>query len=235
MDTSRRLAARAQRSARRIAVAWLVAGALAVMLPVLAADEPPKEWDGLVRVSSKQIDHLYKLPEADFSGYKRVRLDPIEVEFDKNWNPNSSERSASRRLNNSDLEKIKKTLAEEFRKVFTEELTKNGYPVVDQDDDDVLRVSAAIANLYITAPDKPSAGRSRTYTTNAGHMTLVAELRDSVTGKLMARAVDSVQARDTGTFMVTTSVTNMAGARTALSKWARVLREGLDAATGRAK
>jgi hypothetical protein len=235
MDTGRRLAARAHRSARHVGVAWLVAGALAVILPVLAADEPPKEWDGLVRVSSKQIDHLYKLPEADFSGYKRVRLDPIEVEFDKNWNPNSSERSTSRRLNNSDLEKIKKTLAEEFRKVFTEELTKNGYPVVDQDGDDVLRVSAAIANLYITAPDKPAAGRSRTYTTNAGHMTLVAELRDSVTGKLMARAVDSVQARDTGTFMVTTSVTNMAGARTALSKWARVLREGLDAATGRAK
>jgi len=216
-------------------LALLAAAALAVLLPALAADQPPAEWDGLVRVNSKQIDHLYKLPEADFSGYKRVRLDPIEVEFDKNWKPNESERSPSRRLTNSDLEKIKKTLAEEFRKVFTEELAKNGYPVVDQDDDDVLRVSAAIANLYITAPEKMSAGRSRTYTTNAGHMTLVAELRDSVTGKLMARAVDSVQARDTGTFMITTSVSNLASARTALSKWARVLREGMDAATGRAK
>jgi hypothetical protein len=213
----------------------LVTGALCAVLPATAADAPPAEWDGLVRVSSKQIDHLYKLPEADFSGYKRVRLDPIEVEFDKNWKPNAAERSPSRRLDNSDLEKIKKTVAEEFRKVFTEELTNNGYPVVTEDGDDVLRVSAAIANLYITAPDKMSAGRSRTYTTNAGHMTLVAELRDSVTGKLMARAVDSVQARDTGTFMITTSVSNLAGARTALSKWARVLREGLDAATGRAK
>ena len=216
-------------------LALLAAAALAVLLPALAADQPPAEWDGLVRVNSKQIDHLYKLPEADFSGYKRVRLDPIEVEFDKNWKPNASERSPSARLSNEDIEKIKKTLAEEFRKVFTEELTRNGYPVVSEDGDDVLRVSAAIVNLYITAPDKPTAGRSRTYTTNAGHMTLAAELRDSVTGKLMARAVDSVQARDTGTFTVTTSVTNLAGARTALSKWARVLREGLDAATGRAK
>jgi len=188
-----------------------------------------------VRVNSKQIDHLYKLPEADFSGYKRVRLDPIEVEFDKNWKPNASERSPSARLSNEDIEKIKKTLAEEFRKVFTEELTRNGYPVVSEDGDDVLRVSAAIVNLYITAPEKMSAGRSRTYTTNAGHMTLVAELRDSVTGKLMARAVDSVQARDTGTFMISNSVTNLAAARTALNKWAGVLRKGLDAATGRAK
>ena len=225
----------ARASAKHFSLALLATGIVAALLPAMAADEPPKEWDGLVRVNSKQIDHLYKLPEANFSGYKRVRLDPIEVEFDKNWKPNESERSPSRRLTNSDLEKIKKTLAEEFRKVFTEELAKNGYPVVDQDDDDVLRVSAAIANLYITAPEKMSAGRSRTYTTNAGHMTLVAELRDSVTGKLMARAVDSVQARDTGTFMITTSVSNLASARTALSKWARVLREGMDAATGRAK
>ena len=216
-------------------LALLAAAALAVLLPALAADQPPAEWDGLVRVNSKQIDHLYKLPEADFSGYKRVRLDPIEVEFDKNWKPNASERSPSARLSNEDIEKIKKTLAEEFRKVFTEELTKNGYPVVSEDGDDVLRVSAAIVNLYITAPEKMSAGRSRTYTTNAGHMTLVAELRDSVTGKLMARAVDSVQARDTGTFMISNSVTNLAAARTALNKWAGVLRKGLDAATGRAK
>jgi len=216
-------------------LALLAAAALAVLLPALAADQPPAEWDGLVRVNSKQIDHLYKLPEADFSGYKRVRLDPIEVEFDKNWKPNASERSPSARLSNEDIEKIKKTLAEEFRKVFTEELTRNGYPVVSEDGDDVLRVSAAIVNLYITAPEKMSAGRSRTYTTNAGHMTLVAELRDSVTGKLMARAVDSVQARDTGTFMISNSVTNLAAARTAINKWAGVLRKGLDAATGRAK
>src|SRR5215472_8456253 len=78
------------------------------------ADEPPKEWDGLARVSSKKLDHVYKLPEADFSGYKRVRLDPIEVEFDKNWKPNDSTRSPSSQLANSDLEKIKKTLAGEF-------------------------------------------------------------------------------------------------------------------------
>jgi hypothetical protein len=225
-----------RRVSGRLSLAVLVmSAAAAALLPAMAADEPPKEWDGLVRVSSKKLDHVYKLPEADFSGYQRVRLDPIEVEFDKNWKPNQSERSPSQRLTNEDIEKIKKALAEEFRKVFTEELTKNGYTVVAESDDDVLRVSAAIVNLYITAPEKMSAGRSRTYTTSAGHMTLVAELRDSVTGKLMARAVDSVQGRDTGTFMVTNSVTNMSSARTALSQWARVLREGLDDATGRAK
>ena len=145
------------RMAKYLALAFLASGALGALLPTaVSADEPPQEWDGLTRVKSKQLDHVYKLPGADFSGYKRVRLDPIEVEFDKNWNPNDSQRGASRRLTNDDLEKIKKALAEEFRRVFTEELTENGYQVVTEDDDDVLRVSAAIVNLYITAPDKMS-------------------------------------------------------------------------------
>jgi Protein of unknown function (DUF3313) len=224
-----------RRSVKHVALAFLVSSAVALSPMLGVADEPPKEWDGLARVKSKNLDHVYKLPEADFSGYKRVRLDPIEVEFDKNWKPNDSTRSPSQRLTNDDIEKIKQALAEEFRKVFTEELAKNGYPVAGESGDDVLRVSAAIVNLYITAPEKMTAGRSRTYTTSAGHMTLIAELRDSVTGKLMARAVDSVQGRDTGNFMITNSVTNMSSARTALTKWARVLREGLDDATGRAK
>jgi hypothetical protein len=147
-----------QSAAKHMALALLFVGALAALWPMAAlTDEPPKEWDGLARVKSKQLDHVYKLPEADFSGYKRVRLDPIEVEFDKNWKPNDSERSPSRRLSNSDIEKIKQALAEEFRKVFTEELTENGYPVVAESGDDVLRVSAAIVNLYITAPEKMSA------------------------------------------------------------------------------
>jgi Protein of unknown function (DUF3313) len=224
----------AERTVRHLRVALLLGAALAALAPMaLPADEPPKEWDGLARVKSKQLDHVYKLPEADFSGYKRVRLDPIEVEFDKNWKPNQSERSPSRRLTDDDIQKIRTALAEEFRKVFTQELSKHGYPVVDENGEDVMRVSAAIANLYITAPEKMSAGVSRSYTTSSGHMTLVAELRDSVTGQLLARAVDSVQGRDTGTFQITNSVTNMSAARNALTKWARVLREGLDDATGR--
>jgi hypothetical protein len=234
-DVTREKMGGASRITAPLALALFLIFAAVALFPLAVADEPPKEWDGLARVSSKQLDLLYKLPEADFSGYKRVRLDPIEVEFDKNWKPNASERSPSRRLTDSDLVKIKQALAEEFRKVFTEELTKNGYPVVNEDSEDVLRVSAAIVNLYINAPDKMSAGRSRTYTTSAGHMTLLVELRDSVTGKLMARAIDSVQGRDTGSFQITNSVTNMGAARDALSKWARVLREGMDDATGRTK
>jgi Protein of unknown function (DUF3313) len=197
------------------------------------AAEPPAEWDGLVRVENRKLDHVYLLPGANFAGYKRIRLDPVQVAFDKNWDPNATERSPSRRLSDTDIEKIKSTLASEFRKVFSQELGEGGYKLVDEDGGDVLRVTAGIINLYITAPQKLTAGRSRTYVASSGHMSLVAELRDSVTSQLLARAVDNVQGRDTGSFQVASSVTNLGDARVALKAWARVLRQGLDDASSR--
>jgi hypothetical protein len=173
---------------------------------------------------------MYLLPDVSFAGYTRVRLDPVQVSFYRNWNAN---RSPSQRLRQRDLENIKSTLANEFRRVFSDTLTRGGYKLVDEDGDDVLRVQAAIINLYITAPSAGAPGRSRTFVANTGQMTLVAELRDSVTGQLLARVVDTVQGRRTGGFQVASPVSNMADARRALSQWADVLLTGLDDAEGR--
>jgi hypothetical protein len=202
--------------------------ALSAGSTVSVAKEPPAEWDGLVRVEHKQLDHVYLLPGASLNGYKRIRLDPVQVAFDKNWNPNANTRGASRRVTDDDLERIKTTLAEEFRRVFREELAQSRYVLVDEDGDDVLRVTPAILNLYISAPDVPSAGRSRTFVANTGRMTLAAELRDSVSGQLLARAVDTQQGRQTANLQWATSVSNMGDARAALIMWANILRTGLD-------
>ena len=50
------------RSAKHVALALLVSGAVMLLPMLVAADEPPQEWDGLVRVKSKNLDHVYKLP-----------------------------------------------------------------------------------------------------------------------------------------------------------------------------
>jgi len=218
--------------ARRSIALALALSLFALGRSVLAAD-PPEEFEGLKRVEHKKLDHFYVLPAADLAGYKRIRLDPVDVAFDKNWNPNQYERSPSRKITASDMEKIKSTVATEFRKVFAEDLGEAGYKLVDEDGEDVLRVTAAIINLYITAPDKMTAGRSRTYVTSTGHMTLAIALRDSVTGQFLVRAFDSVQARDTGNFMISSSVHNLGDAREAFHRWAEILRKGLDDANAR--
>lgn len=219
----------------------LVAGivlALAVavrsnMSGIALAGEPPAEWDGLVRTKHKQLDNFYVRPDANLSAYKRIRLDPAEVSFAKNWKPNETRRDSANRLNDEDIERIRSTVASEFDRVFREQLTKAGYALADEDGDDVLRATPMIVNLYITAPDKMSPGRSTTYVSSSGQLTLVLALSDSVTGEHLVRAVDTHRARDSGRFTMSSSVTNLATARDAFNKWSDILISGLKEANVR--
>ena len=222
------VSAPSRRTALQIALSLGLAtlGAFAVA-PSVAADAPA-EWDGMARIPSKRLEFVYVRPGATLAGYKRVRLDVVKVAFDKNWNPNRDTYSPSRRLTSTDLEAIKTNLATEFRKIFKSELAKGGYAVTDSNGEDVLLVSPAIMDLYITAPAKSRPGRVQTYVTNAGRMTLVAELRDSTSGQILARVVDRQQASGSGQFEYSSGQFNSAEARSIIGKWAGVLRQGLD-------
>jgi hypothetical protein len=168
------------------------------------------------------------------STYSKLLLRPITVEFAKNWDPKRSG-SALYDMHEPDREKIKTELAEVFAEVFRKELEKGGYPLVTQTAPDVLEIQAAIVNLYITAPDvsMQTAARTKVYTSDAGQMTLIMQLHDSVTSQLLARAYDH---RDGGPDMWqwTTSVTNTAEARRIIASWATALRKALDASRANA-
>jgi hypothetical protein len=213
-------------------LAFLAVGAVA--LAGCSTTRPALEdWDGLVHQPGTRLHSVWVKPDAELVGYRSVMLDPVRVEFARNWDPTRGGRSQASRLNPADVEAIRTNLADLFREVFREELARGGYQLVDEAGPDTLRVSAAIVDLYISAPDTMSAGRSRTYTSNAGRMTLVAELRDSVTGEILARAVDPRSARNTGTMEWTNRVTNTAEARRAIRTWAQALLRGLDEIYGR--
>ena len=196
---------------------------------------PPEEWDGLVLQPGTRLGAVFVKPDAEVVAYRSVMIDPVEVSFARNWDPNRGGRSQLGRLNADDMAAIQTGVADLFRETFRAELERGGYQLVDVAGPDTLRVTAAIVDLYITAPDTMSAGRSRTYSANAGRMTLVAELRDSMTGEILARAVDARSARSTGTWNITNRVTNTADARRAMGIWATALRQALDEMYGRAK
>ena len=194
----------------------------------------PDEWDGLVRQTGTRLGAVFVRPDAEIVGYRSVMIDPVEVSFARNWEPNRGGRSQLSRLDAGDMAAMQAGGAALFRETFRAELERGGYQLVEVAGPDTLRVTAAIVDLYINAPDTMSAGRSRTYTANAGRMTLVAELRDSMTGELLARAVDARSARSGGTWQVTNRVTNTADARRAMGIWATALRQALDEMYGRA-
>jgi hypothetical protein len=112
--------------------------------------------------------------------------------------------------------------------VFTEELETAGYQLADGRAEDVLIVKAAIIDLDVNAPDTRSAGRSSSFTTSAGSMTLYLELYDSETDDLLAKALDPTADRGTSFMQWQTSVANKAAAKRMMKPWAKALREGLD-------
>jgi hypothetical protein len=72
-----------------------------------------------------------------------------------------------------------------------------------------------------------TAGRSRTYTANAGEATLVLEARDSATNALLGRVLDRRETTETGTMTMTSRVTNVADFRLLFRTWASVCVKGL--------
>jgi hypothetical protein len=188
----------------------------------------PSEWDGLVRQGGTRFNAVFVKPDAEIPGYQNILLAPAGVQFARNFDPNRRGRSQSRRLDSGDLQAIKDDLATLLGDIFREELKAGGYQIVTEPGPDTLILIPTVVDLYVTAPDTMTAGRSRTYTANSGRMTLVLELRDGVTGETLARAVDTRSGRTAGLMTVTNRVTNTADARRALRIWAQALVSALD-------
>jgi len=193
---------------------------------------PEVTVDGLHRVPDTKLAIVYAEPGANLAPYKRVQLLDAYVAFKKNWERDQRSRSASNfRVSSKDVEKIKNTLAAEFQTVFKEALEEAGYEVTDESGEDVMIVRPAIINLDVNAPDTLQAGRSNTYTASAGEMTLYIELYDSVTGDIIAKALDRRFDRaNAGFYTWSNSVTNRAAAMRILKGWAKILVDALNEA-----
>lgn len=199
--------------------------------PAAAEDELPTTTpEGLELLTGTPVKAVYAVPGATLEPYTKVILDDCHVAFRKNWDRDYNRRvTLDRRVSASDMEKMKSSLAEEFRKVFTDELEKGGYEVLDQAGDDVLLIRPALLDLDVSAPNVQSASRTRTYVASAGSMTLYMELYDSVTGAIIAKVLDPKASNRGGFAMEANRVTNKAEADRMLRSWARLLSNHLGA------
>ena len=200
-----------------------------LVAPAFSADED-STWDGLQKVKAKRVDAAYLLPGADFRIYEKVMLDPIQVSFRKNWQRdiNRSSPGARQRVSNEDADRIRQEMGEGFAQTLAESFTKAGYEVVTAPGPDVLRLTPVLVDVYVNAPDNmSSAGRSYTYTLEAGEATMALEVRDAETNQLLGRAVDRRRTGETGMMNWTTSVTNRAEFQRVFNRWAEILADGM--------
>ncbi len=228
-------------SKKKIALIAVLSALLGTFSIAQAADDdwPPKVTsDGLNLVEGTKAAAVWVLDGADFSEYNRVMILDVGVGFKKNWRRdyNRDEISLGSQVSKSDAEKIKQRVADEFKKVFTEELEKAGYDVADYDvklaEEDILVLRPAIVDLVVTAPDTNSAGRGRTFTASAGAMTLYLEFFDSVTSALLGRVVDRKADRGSS-WSMSSRVSNKADADRIFRKWAGQLIAKMDTVMGK--
>jgi len=184
---------------------------------------------GLQKTSVKGLELAYVRPGASLAAYKRIKLDPVEVQFDKSWDPT---RTGSRiKLGTEEREKIRASVAKLVEEEFAKTLQKGGtYQLTTESAPDVLRVKVSVLNVYINAPTGTGAGRSKTYVSSAGQMTLLAELSDSVSGQVLARVADRREGNSLARMERADRIENEGAAREVAAAWAQILRNALDKA-----
>jgi hypothetical protein len=173
-------------------------GALSLALSAGAVTAPSA--DGLVTVPSRSLDEVAVRPDANFQGYRKVVIDPVQVEIRKGWLRSiNATRGPSRWLVPEDAANIAETAATGLTDAVVAAFTSRGYEIVAAPEAGALRVSAKVTDLAVNAPDVESASLQALYNVTAGEATLTLELRDAGTGALLARVVDRGTARELST------------------------------------
>jgi hypothetical protein len=193
--------------------------------------EAASTWSeqGLQKITAKGLDAFYARADVNFAEYKKVLLKPVSVAFRRGWlmTPLPGSRD---RISRQDAQRIRERLGALVQEEVAAELARGGYPLSASAGDDVLEVNLSIVDLFITAPNVRNSTPSSTYAISAGEMSLVADLRDSASGDVLARVFDHASAHESTWPHQITSVENTAEARAAAAAWARALRAELDAA-----
>jgi len=206
----------------------LAAFALTAAMPVAAA-KLPATWDGLVEVKAKQLAAVYLLPDADFRSYSQIMLDPSEVAFQKDWRQNYNFQTISL-ANQITAQQVQQDIAQAeagLNKIFAEAFTKQGYQIVTAPGPNVARVSVAVLDLSITAPQS-AAGFGTNFAISAGQAALVVDVRDSVTNQLLGRGLDRREAGDDdGQGFPRTAVSNREDFKILFELWANIAAKGL--------
>ena len=190
-------------------------------------DIPQVTADGLHLVPDTHLHLVYADPDADLSVYSKLLLIDPQVAFRKDWQRDINQNNP-RVVTTQDMQNIRTRLSAMFKEILVSKLKANDHVLVDEQGEDVLIIRPAILDLNVNSPDTPRSRNQRSVVQSAGDMTLYLELRDSLTGDILAKALDHQVDRSNVTTFMMDRTRNEKAARRILDGWAETLVNGLN-------
>ena len=186
-------------------------------------------FDGLHPVKNSRMAQAWARPDFDISTFSKVMLQGADAEFRPGGQNPRQRRSLGPNDHFAVTPEQKVRFQEQMSAAFVEELSLSEvFTIVTEPGADVLLIQGILLDVVSFIPEQ-GAGRSEVFLSRIGEVTVVLEIRESVSGAILARGVERRAAESSGTTMSrSNTVTNSAEFRRIARRWATILREGLD-------
>jgi hypothetical protein len=189
-------------------------------------------FDGLREVTHTAFAHVWARPGLSLAGYTKVMLQGASVEYRPGGETSRRSMIRSTGVEFALAEDENARVREIVSKEFADELRESEkFILVDEPGRDVLLIRAGLLDVVSYVPPEPI-GRGDTYLTEIGRVTLVLEIRDSVTQAIYVRAIDRDAIGDDNMMRQSNRATNTFEVKQTVKKWGSILREGMDTFDG---
>ena len=213
-----------------IAIALVLAGCATSEPTVQTGPNAEVSFDGLHRVDNSAFTDAWADPDADWARYNQLLPGKGFFEYRA---VKKTVASYSNRPPNADDEFYlddaqKKRFEDLVSEVFQEEMGKSTrFTETDTPGPNVLLVRGGLHDIVARVP-KELITRGDIFVQSLGEATLVLEVVDSMSGEVLARAVERRALGRRGEMIPANRATSIAETRNLSRRWASTLRDGLD-------
>lgn len=197
--------------------------------PIQVSQEVTETFDGLTPVDNSVFTAAWADADIDFTQYNKMMLAPAQFEFRAVSNTSTGTTTGAaneRAFWISDT--AKQQLIDTVTDVFAEELANSEHwEIVDTPGPDTILLAGKLLDIVSRVPpDK--VGADEVYLGSVGEATLVIEVKDSLSGQTIYRAVEKSRIESSGREARATDVTTWTEVRRWARRWAVRIVEGMD-------
>ena len=177
-----------------LGIAFLFSGEIGSQ-PLIALDsETDSTSDGLYQVDSRVMDAAWVRPDLNLAKYTGILIMPTITLFREvfgSYNPRTASGVRGFRVSETNKNHLSVSFGEAFHE-FTSQLKP--YEIVDDAERNVLLVQGFLIDVVSRIPPVRS-GSNRVLVRRPWEVTLMVELRDSMSNQLLARSVEKTRIR----------------------------------------